>query len=108
MPNPNEVPPVDVDEILNVVKQVRDHVAGMDGLGDRPRERVTEALAEAARRVEESEWVRAALVELRARERLLLAALAAYRGRHGRGCGCNCCRAAADALKGVQTGRSMR
>jgi hypothetical protein len=36
----------------------------------------------------------ATLVELRARERLLLAALAAYRRRHGRGCGCDCCRAA--------------
>jgi hypothetical protein len=85
---------VDVDEILTVVKQVRDHVAGMDGLGDRRRELLTAALAGALRRVEESELLREVLVELRARERLLLAALAAYRGRHGRWCGCDCCQAA--------------
>jgi hypothetical protein len=91
---------VDIDEILTVVKQVRDHVAGMAELGECRRERVTEALAQALRRVEQGEWVRAALIELRAREPLLLEALAAYRGRYGRGCGCDCCRKAAALAEG--------
>jgi carboxymethylenebutenolidase len=85
---------VDIEEILTVVKQVRDHVEGMTELGERRRELITEALAGAVRRVEESELLREALVELRARERLLLETLANYRQRHGRGCGCDCCRAA--------------
>jgi hypothetical protein len=93
---------VDVKEILAVVKQVRDHVAGMSGLGDRRREWVTEALAGALRRVEESELLREVVVELRCRERLLLVALADYRRRHGRGYGCACCRAAEGMLGHVK------
>jgi hypothetical protein len=82
------------------VKQVRDHVEGMTELGERRREVVTEALAQALRRVEESEWVRAALVELRVREGLLLEALGNYRQRHGWECGCDCCGAAATLAEG--------
>jgi hypothetical protein len=84
---------VNVNEILDVIKQVRDHVAGMTELGERRREVVTEALAQALRRVEQGEWVRAALIELRVRERFLLEVLANYRRRHGQVCGCDCCRA---------------
>jgi hypothetical protein len=90
--DPSEVA-VDVDEILAVVQQVRD-LAGMSELGERRRELIIEALAQVLRRVEQAEWVRAALVALRVREGLLLEALANYRQRHGRGCGCDCCRAA--------------